>query len=223
LLKLSDSSEKPFRIGKSSHSRASIKWAINKATKLGVHVRAAETEKDLREWYMLYLDTMRRNIVPPRSLRFFATLRDLMQPRGMMQLLLAEQGRDGRRTILAGSIFLMFGRTLSYAFNGAKSEDLSMRPNDVIQWHAINEAQRRGFNYLDFGEVAEEHSQLGIFKSKWGSEPVRLYRYYYPAPLSLEGQPVKSRGYSALLAEGIWRRLPLKAIAWIGDRIYRYL
>ena len=222
VLRLPSGLQEPFRIA-DSKQRARIKWAISKATKLGVHVRAAETEAELREWYVLYLDVMRRNIVPPRPYRFFATLWDLMQPRGMMQLLLAEQERDGRKKILAGSIFFMFGQTVYYAFNGARFEDFSLRPNDVIQWHAINEAHRQGFHYLDFGEVAEEHSQLAAFKSKWGSEPIRLYRYYYPVPQSLEAKIIRSRGYTSLIAEAIWSKLPLKATAWLGDRIYSYL
>src|SRR5271157_4201775 len=108
VLGLTDGLGEPVRIGRSSHSRASIKWAINKATKLGVRVHAAETVAELREWYTLYLGAMRRNFVPPRPYRFFAALWDLMRPREMMHLLLAEQNTDGRKKILAGSIFLTF-------------------------------------------------------------------------------------------------------------------
>src|SRR5260370_40718101 len=53
-----------LRFGNSrNHSR--IRWAINKATRLGVEVRPAETERELRAWYELYLHTMRRFAVPP--------------------------------------------------------------------------------------------------------------------------------------------------------------
>ena len=103
VLNLAESAGVPFQIGRSSRGRATIRWAIKKATALGVGVRAAETEADLHEWYMLYVRTMRRRVVPPRSYRFFAALWELMRPRGMMQLLLAEQERNGRKKILAGS------------------------------------------------------------------------------------------------------------------------
>jgi len=222
VLKLSDSLEEPFRVGKSHHRRG-IKSNVHRAAKLGVHIRAAETEEDLHEWYMLYLDVMRRNTVPPRPYRFFATIWDLMQPRGMMQLLLAEQERNGRKKILAGSIFLMFGRTVSYAFNGSRFEDLSLRPNDAIFWHAINEAHRRGFQSFDFGEVEEGNSELASYKSKWGSKPVRLYRYYYVARRDLEVDAAESGGLPKLLTQAVWRRVPLKATAWLGDWIYGYL
>jgi lipid II:glycine glycyltransferase (peptidoglycan interpeptide bridge formation enzyme) len=211
-----------FRIS-NSHSRASVKWAINKSKRLGVNVRPAETEADLRAWYRLYLETMRQNAVLPRHYRFFVALWESLKPRGMMQLLLAEQKTTGRQRMIAGSIFLTFGQTVSYAFNGSRSSDLGLRPNDVIQWHAINEACTAGYRFVDFGEVPEGHSDLAKFKSKWGSEPVRLYRYYYPASKDVENGPAESHGYKESLKKAIWRRLPLTTVAWLGDRIYRYL
>ena len=214
--------EGSFRIS-NSHSRASVKWAINKAKRLGVNVRPAETEADLRAWYRLYLETMRQNAVLPRHYRFFVALWELLKPRGMMQLLLAEQKMTGRQRVIAGSIFLTFGQTVSYAFNGSRSSDLGLRPNDVIQWQAINDACAAGYRFVDFGEVPEGHSDLAKFKSKWGSEPVRLYRYYYPASKDVENGPVEPQGYKESLKKAIWRRLPLTTVAWLGDRIYRYL
>lgn len=222
LLQLPLSSDGPFRIS-NSHSRSSVKGSINKATRLGVHARPAETEAELGAWYRLYLETMRHHVVPPRPYRFFAALWELLKPRGMMQLLLAEQQTMGRRRIIAGSIFLTFGRTVSYAFNGSRRRDLSLQPNDVIQWQAINEACRRGFRSLDFGEVPEGHDSLARSKSKWGAEPVRLYRYYYPACPDLESGSVESGGYAELLRKAVWRRLPLTATSWLGDRIYACL
>ena len=222
VLELTPNSEGSFRVADSDH-RYTIKKAINKATRLGAHVRPAETEEELREWYLLYLDTMRRNAVPARPYRFFAALWELLRPQGMMQLLLAEQQEVGSSRIMAGTIFLWLGRTVSCAFNGSRLRDLSLRPNDIIYWEAINDACRRGFHYFDFGEVAEGNSELARYKSKWGSKPVRLYRYYYPASRDLESGYFESAGYLELLRKAVWRRLPLTATALIGDRVYSYL
>jgi CelD/BcsL family acetyltransferase involved in cellulose biosynthesis len=222
LLKLPASSDGPFRI-RNSHTRASVKWAINKATRLGVQARPAETETELRAWYSLYLETMRQNFVPPRPYRFFAALWNCLKPKGMMRLLLAEQHATGQSRIIAGSIFLTFGNTVSYAFNGSCLSDLPLRPNDVIQWQAINDACASGAQLFDFGEVPDGNEDLAKFKSKWGAEPVRLYRYYFPC--SRAGSTVGGGDlptYSAL-ARAVWRRLPLGTISWLGDRIYARL
>lgn len=212
----------PFCVS-DSHHRAKLRWALKKAAKLGVHARPAETKAELSTWYQLYLETMRRNIVPPRPFRFFAALWASLRPKNMMQLVLAEQEIAGRRRIMAGSVFLMFHRTISYAFNGARFQDLALRPNDVIQWHAINESCRNGFRLFDFGEVPEGNADLAKFKRKWGAEPIRLFRYYYPGCRETKVSLADSAGYGHLITGALWRRLPLAATAWLGDRIYAYL
>lgn len=222
LLELPERSEIPFHIS-NSHHRAVVKRAINKAKRLGVNVRPAETEAELGAWYRLYLDSMRRNLVPPRPYRFFAALWELLRPRGMMQLLLAEQQTMGQGRIIAGSIFLTFGHTVSYTFNGSRLRDISLRPNDVIQWQAINDACKNGFRLFDFGEVPEGNDDLARFKRKWGAEPVRLHRYYYPASPDLESSSNESGGYAKSLGKAVWCRLPLWATSWLGDRIYARL
>jgi CelD/BcsL family acetyltransferase involved in cellulose biosynthesis len=222
ILQLPARSEKPFRIS-NSHHRAIVKWAINKAERVGVHVRPAETKAELGAWYRLYLDTMRRNVVPPRPYRFFVALWELLRPLGLMQLLLAEQESMGQRRIIAGAIFLTLGKTASYSFSGSGLGDASLRPNDLIIWQAINDACKRDCQLFDFGEVPEGNDDLAKFKTKWGAEPVRLHRYYYPSGPDVKSNSDESRGRLEALARAAWRRLPLWTISWLGDRIYARL
>ncbi len=222
VLRLPGAKGKPFRIA-DSHNRATIKWAVSKAKRLGVQVRPAQSESDLREWYALYLGTMRRHVIPTRPYRFFAALWELLQPQGMMQLLLAEKPDGERNKIIAGSIFLVLGRTVSYAFNGSSSQDFSLRPNDVIQWQAINDACEKGFELFDFGEVSEGNVALAKFKSKWGAEPTRLYRYYHPSSGAVKDGVADASSYASRLGGAIWQHLPLKTTAWLSDRIFYYL
>jgi lipid II:glycine glycyltransferase (peptidoglycan interpeptide bridge formation enzyme) len=211
-----------FRI-KDSHDRNSIKWAVNKATRLGVRVRAAENDVDLRAWHSLYLEAMRRNMVPARPYRFFAAMWDLLHAQGMMELLVAEKHEAGQTTMIAGAVFLKYGRTISYVFNGAASKDFSLRPNDLIQWEAINQACKQGFECFDFGEVPEGNAALAKFKTKWGAEPTRLYRYYFPVPRPQAAAKTDSVSTAHKLANAVWSRLPLRLTAWLGDRAYSYL
>lgn len=196
-------------------------WAVNKAQRLGVRVRPAETQADLRAWYRLYLETMRSLAVPARSYRFFRAAWDVLQPLGFMRLLLAEQPVGRGTRLLAGSIFFMFGQTVHYAFTGWHRADHSLRANDLIHWQAIQDACRQGFRRYDFGEVAGNQQSLAAFKSKWGSSATQLYRYHFPSPgLGAVGS---DNGRLHGLAMAAWRRLPLRATAMVGDRIYRYL
>jgi CelD/BcsL family acetyltransferase involved in cellulose biosynthesis len=205
-----------------SRNHARIMWAIGKARKHGVDVRPAESEEDLRAWYRLYLETMRTHAVPPRPYRFFAALWRELRPRGLMRLIVAERREADGPRLLAGSVFLMFGRTVFYAYTGAHAEGLRLRANDVIQWRAMHDAVKGGFRRYDLGEVSEDDPGLVDFKKKWGTTPTLLYRYYHP-PLDPEGAGVLESGRRLrTLGSKVWRRLPLGLTAVVGDRLYRY-
>ena len=93
MLQLPGRSEE-LRFG-NSRNHSAIKRAVNKAARMGVEVRQAESEDQLRAWYALYLDTMRWHAVPPRPYRFFKNCWELLRPHGLMRLLLAEQHEAG--------------------------------------------------------------------------------------------------------------------------------
>lgn len=210
-----------LRFGNSrSHTR--LKSAVNKAARLGVEVHPAETEHELQSWYKLYLDTMRWVAVPPRPYRFFEVAWKVLQPRGLMQLLLARHYEAGRERLLAGSLYLMFGQTVFYAFNGWQREEQSLRPNDAIQWQAIQDACLGGFRRYDFGEVTQNNPGLAEFKSRWGGEPKWLYRYYFPAPHELEVSVLDAESRASRLVGTIWRKLPIKATVVLSNLAHQY-
>jgi hypothetical protein len=220
LLKLPEHPEL-LRFGSSrNHSR--IRWAVNKATRLGIQVCQADTEDELRLWYELYLETMRRIAVPSRPYHFFEILWKRLQPLGLVRLLLAKHYEAGHSRLLAGSLFLISGQTIIYAFVGWKYDDLSLRPNDAIHWQAIHDACAEGFSYYDFGEVTKDNQGLAEFKSKWGTEPQWLYRYYYPAPRELEVNILDSPSRVRQFMSATWRRLPIKATVLLSDLAHRY-
>ncbi len=166
---------------------------------------------------------MRSNAVLPRPYRFFVALWEVLRPRGYMRLLLAKQLHGGPPTLLAGSVFLGFGETMLYAFTGAATAHLALRPNDVIQWRAIHDACAAGFRRYDFGEVSVGDDGLADFKRKWGGEPQPLHRYYYPARRELESGMLERSSRTRRVADGVWKRMPLAATGAVGDWLYRRL
>jgi len=216
-IKLPDRPEQ-VRFGRSrNHTR--IRSGVRQSERQGVVVRRAGSIADVRAWYRLYLQAMRHNVVPARPWRLFEAMWDELHPRGLMRLLLAE--RDGQ--LLGGSILLMFGSTVFYAFNGVARGALPLRPNDLLQWQAIIDACSDGYRSYDLGEVPEGDEGLAHFKSKWGSEGRRLRRYSCPAPSSAQPHGEGEPGPLAGLAERGWQAVPLKATAAAGRLVYRYL
>ncbi|MDQ3900542.1 MAG: GNAT family N-acetyltransferase, partial [Actinomycetota bacterium] len=161
--------------------------------------------------------------LPSPGFRFFRTAWQELAPKGMLRLLLAEHEHEGRTRLVAGSIFLTGGRTVTYAYNGRRLDSLALQPNYAIQWQAIHDACRDGFRRYDIGEVPEGNASLAEFKSKWGAHAGRIYRYYYPAPRELEAGTFRSGGHPRQVVNSAWRRLPLPVTALLGDSLYRYL
>jgi len=202
-----------------ARSHATVKRSVRKALRSGVRVREATSREDLRAWYRLYLATMRVHVVPARPLRFFEALWDELRPAGAMRLLLAE--RDGQ--VLAGTVLLMLGTTVFYAFNAVLREGAALHPNDLLQWEAMRTAVDEGFQRYDLGEVVEGQDGLAQFKRKWGGKPQRLHRYYAPPPAHAPSPGVHASGRWTELGRAAWRKLPLGATAVVGDKVYRFL
>lgn len=213
-----------LRFGNSrNHSR--ITWSVRKAEREGLRVRDATTEAELRQWYLLYLDVNRWRGLPSRPYRFFQAAFQHLRPGGHLRLLLACRQEAGQDVVLAGSILMILGATAFYAYNGRMREALSLRPNDLLQWHGMRAAIAAGCRWYDFGEVEEGNEGLAQFKAKWGTETRELIRYHAP-PL-----PDRSSSYrnhdsdsrARTLALRAWRRVPLSVTALAGEQVYRFL
>lgn len=209
-----------------SRNHGTVMRSIRKAERLGVSVRIADEEGDLRTWYRLYLDLCRHRAQPPRPYRFFQSLWTLMRPRGLMRLLLADApGAGARRQIIAGNVLLTLGDTVSYAFNGRLASALSSRPNELLHWHAMRDAIEAGHRRYDLGEVAEDNAGLTRFKEKWGARAEFTYRYHAP-PLSTDqagyGSIERASALSRLVS-GAWRHVPLPITRLAGEAIHRLL
>lgn len=199
-----------------------VKWAVNKAISLGINIREAESEQDLKEWYKLYIETVRWHMVAARPYRFFKFLFENLVPKGIMKLLLAECSEAGEKRIIAGSVFLSFNDTVFYSFNGRNQLGLINHANDLIQWEAIHTARKDGFKFYDMGEVSGCNASLAQFKSKWGCGSKQIYHYYFSRDdgcISNELEPDSSNK----LLELVWRKLPLKLTQEWGILTNRFL
>ncbi|GAC1510573.1 MAG: FemAB family PEP-CTERM system-associated protein [Chloroflexota bacterium] len=217
-----------------SRNHGAVKRAVSKSVKLGVNIRPAETESDLRAWYPLYLETMRWHGAPPRPYQFFQACWNILRPAGLMRLLLAEHHAGGSTKIVAGSIFLQHGRTVAYYVNGRRREDLVLRPNDAIHWRAIHDACAAGYRQYDFGGVLGENDGLARFKRKWGTTNRMVYYYSCPVPRLTWGMAGRTGGLNrarqsaeALVQSGVpralWRRLPLEVTVVLGEWAHKWL
>jgi CelD/BcsL family acetyltransferase involved in cellulose biosynthesis len=206
----------------SSRDRSATMRAVRKASRSGVTVREASSLDDVARWYKLYLFTMRAHAAPARPFRFFEKIWEILAPQGRLRLLLAERKAGGKTRLLAGSVFLLHGHTVIYAFNGRDRSQLEFRPNDAIHWMAITEACGLGFLRYDFGEVTSSNDGLARYKAKWGARRVPSYRYNYPRRRELERGVLKP-GPLRGITERAWPLVPLPVTEALGGFVCRRL
>ncbi len=200
------------------HLDSSIRRAINKAIRMGLEVREAQTENELYAWYELYLHTMRKFQALPNPYRYYKVAWQRLHSKGMMRLLLAEQVEAGQRRLLAGFFYLMYEKAISYVSAGWKEEDQSLRPNDLLHWRAIEQACSQGLRYYDFGDVDLENEGLARYKSKWGAKSILIYDYSYPESNQRSSNAhIVSRDSANRLVGFAWQHLPDRAVSLLSD------
>lgn len=206
----------------SSKNHSVVKRAVNKAKKNGVTYRVADSLEDLKTWYQLYLDTMRHNANPARSFSFFKNVWDVFKPMNLMKLVLAELDENGKKTTISGNILFFYKKVVTYAFNGSSRKYFNLRPNDILHWEAIFNAQSDGYKLYDLGEVSKDNSGLAAYKKKWNSTVWELYHYYYPKPEKLEDDDLDLGTYGGTKRK-LWQLLPLSLTAKVGKQIFKKL
>ncbi|HEY0631604.1 MAG TPA: GNAT family N-acetyltransferase [Thermoleophilaceae bacterium] len=202
---------------------------IAKSEKAGVRVREGQGDSDLRDFYRLYLATMRRHRSLPRAWRQMKLDQALLGPSGVFRLFIAEH--ESRP--VAAAIFHAYGDTVDLLYNGSDEAARDLRPNFALYWHAISWAIEHGFRHFDWGE-AQEGGPLSRFKAQWSADPVADYRYDY----SPGGEPGGSRAdrlrnthdlfdtpgersRRERVIDAVWERTPLTLTRAAGSVVYR--
>jgi FemAB-related protein (PEP-CTERM system-associated) len=201
-----------------SNLRKSVQQKVGKARRLGVQVRIATRREEMARFYHLHLRTRtKKHGMPTQPASFFLMLWDAFAATGALQLLLAEaQGR-----VIAGAILLASGATVRFAYSASDEQCLSLAPNNLLVWEAINWGCSHGYTTLDLGRTARDNRGLMEFKRGWGASEEPLTYYYYPHAAGLAATSERSWKYHALTA--CWRRLPLPVARVLGDHLYKQL
>ena len=199
---------------------------LKKADKAGVTVRESTSDEDLRGFYRLYEENVRRHRSLPRSLRLFKATRDHLLRDGVYKLLVAEH--DG--VIVAGATLNTFGTNIDLAYNASSHQHLDLRPNHAVYWHAIRWGIENGYRTYTMGQ-APEGGSLARFKAQWGGEPVDRFRYdYRPGQEAAPTAADSLRKASVELDVGereesrvarLWSQAPLPLLRAAGELAYR--
>lgn len=158
------------------------KWRYNVrlATRKGVTVRVAETEKDVRAWYTLLQTTSIRDSFGIHTLDYYLHAWQLLVVNGHARLLLAEHESQ----LLAGIFVNLFAHQAIYLYGASSNEQRHLMPNYLLQWEAIRWAKYCGATNYDFWGIpesdAEDEAMAGVYRFKrgWGGRVVQFLGCY---------------------------------------------
>jgi hypothetical protein len=205
---------------------SNLRRNIARARAAPLEVRKGQGDDDLERFYGLYLATMRRHNVLPRSLRQLRLARDLLPP-AVFELLLVEH----EDRAIAGAVLHAFNGTVDLLYAASDHRRLDLRPNHALYRHAMRRAVERGCHRFDFGRAVPGTS-LARFKAQWGAEAVPEYRYELSARST--GDSARRRRHDAIdrlavahgrpaLVRRVWDRAPLRLTRVAGELAYRWL
>lgn len=188
---------------------------VRRAQTLGLQVRVGRTERDLRDHYRVYSESVRNLGSPvfPRSL-FAAMLHAFGEDADILTV-----SSDG---IPIASVLSLYFKNAVYPYwGGGTTAARALRGNEHLYHELMRHAARRGCTRFDFGR-----SKLGTgafaFKKNWGFEPKPLRHAVRTlggaAPREINPLSPKYR-----LQVELWQKLPLPIANLLGPWIARGL
>lgn len=142
------------------------RYNIRLAQKKGVIVKES---KDVSAFFKIFQETTERQKFGGHSQKYYEIMLDILENRA--QLLLAEYENE----IIAGGIFTYFEDEGIYYYGASIQKHRNVMAPYLLQWTAIQEAQKRGCQKYDFLGIAPEKTQknhpwqgVTSFKKKFG-------------------------------------------------------
>jgi len=148
---------------------------IRNAQRRNVHYSTDHGWEAMRTYYRLHCRTRKKHGVPPQPIRFFRSLHHHIIENGNGFIALARLND----LIIAGAVFLLYGKRAVFKFGASDERLLFARANDLIIWEAIKECRDRGVKLLYFGRTEPGHLGLRRFKMGFGAReyPISYFRY----------------------------------------------
>ncbi len=195
----------------------SVDRAIRKAKTSGLTVEISQASECVHDFYRLHLRTRRRHGLPPQSLMFFRNIDREIIKTGYGFIVVAKAGTQP----VAAAVFLHSGREAIFKFGASDARALSLRPNNLVMWSAIEHLAAAGFHKLRFGRTDLTDDGLRRFKRSWGAleQPIRYFRYEGMTRPSCDRVSRRSHEFY----KRIFRRLPLFVNRTVGKLVYPHL
>jgi len=127
---------------------SSCRRAIRKAENGPILIIEPQDGNFIPAYYSLCQEVYRfAGRTPHLGLDFYSVLWNRLSSSGYLKVLLAALDD----MIIAGALFLVYKDTVYYLSGASREAALSLRPNNLLQWHFIEWASAHGFQKYDLG------------------------------------------------------------------------
>jgi len=196
--------------------RSCVRQRIARAKASGIEVAEGETEKDLQDFYGLYLGSRKKLGLPPQPYHFLEALWKTF-PRERISLLMARKDREP----IGGLMLFRFKSRVSAEFAVYNDGFLNVSPLHGLFWEAIQRAHREGYKTFDFGRTAPTNQTLMDFKNRWGTTVVDIPHFYFPKSLC-EKKSAKNGSLTHAIVREVCKAAPRPLFVGLGNILYRH-
>ena len=139
------------------------RYNIRVAERHGVKVRLATSIADIETFLNLMEETAQRDHIVQHPRAYLKSTYSFLHERGLAEIRVAEvQGK-----ILAASLEVVFGDTVTYLYGASSSESRNVMAPFALHWNAIRDAKSKGFKLYDFGGSNPQSKAMYYYKPSW--------------------------------------------------------
>lgn len=174
--------------------------------------RIGTTIEDLREYYQLYLESMRGHGSPAHSFEFFETLWNELHPTGNFRLSMIT--RNG--SLINAMIDLSLGSTVYQWGVVTDYEYRDLNGGSLLLWKSLEWAVENGYETYEYGRT-REGTGVYMFKRSFGGSKVWYDDlHYFPGGRAELPDPEDNK-YER--AREVWQKLPLPVTRLVGPQV----
>ncbi len=144
--------------------RYDVRRSIKNAEKQGFSFEECKSDKDLKEFYEIYIKAVRRHKNVPLSYSFFEFFWK------SSKFFFIKKGTK----IITGSIFLFYKPFIHYFITASDYNFRKSGANHLLLWNIIKNYNNKGYDFLDLG-ATKKGSNLEIFKRGWRGKKLPIY------------------------------------------------
>jgi len=144
--------------------RYDIRHSIKNAERQGFSFEECQSDKDIKEFYEIYIKTVRRHKNIPLSYSFF----EFFQKSSKIFFIKIN------KKIATGSIFLFYKPFIHYFITASDYNFRKSGVNHLLLWNIIKNYNNKDYDFLDLG-ATKKGSNLEIFKRGWRGKKLPIY------------------------------------------------